>query len=56
MRMLIEPFAWINLSNKTYGSYLNIMIMEVKYKNAKIYSILDKNEISVKPEIINIEI
>ena len=56
MRMLIEPFAWINLSNKTYGSYLNIMMIEVKYKNAKIYSMLDKNEISMKPEIINIEI
>ena len=56
IRMLFEPFAWINLTNNTYGSYLGIIMIEVKYKNAKIYSVLDKNETSMKTEVINVEI
>lgn len=56
IRMLLEPFMWINLSDNTYGSYLNIIMIEVKYKHAKIYSILDKNETSMKENIINVEI
>lgn len=56
VRLLITPITWIDEEKMIYGSYLNILMMEVKYKNAKINSILDQNEISVKNRINKIEI
>jgi hypothetical protein len=54
MRLLMSPTTWI--MNGQYGSYLNIFMIEVKYKNAKIQSVLDKKEVNMRKEIINISI
>jgi hypothetical protein len=56
MRLLITPITYVSLSNKRYMSYLKIMMMEVKYKDAKIFSPLDKNGVNVRPEVTKITI
>lgn len=54
-RLLISPLGWININTKTYGSYLGLVTLELKYKNSQISSSLDKKEIIVH-EIINLVI
>ena len=56
IRLLLSPITWINESEKIYGSYLNIFMMEVKYDKSKIHSLLDVNQISMKKNIIGVEI
>lgn len=56
MRLLLTPVTYLSPGTKRYVSYLKILMMEVKYKDAKIFSQLDRNGIDVKPEIIKISI
>lgn len=51
MRMLLTPKTYLNLTDKVFYSFVNIIMMEVKYNGAKIYSPLDKNETNIKPEM-----
>lgn len=53
MRLLMAPQTIISDKDKQYKSYLNIYLIEVKYENAKIDSIIDKN---VKEGSIEIDI
>lgn len=55
-RMMISPVGWINTNNNTYGSYLGIIMLEIKYKGAKIASMINDSEIISKREIINLTI
>ncbi len=55
-RMMISPVGWINTNNSTYGSYLGIIMLEIKYKGTKIISLVDSNEVITKQEIINLTI
>jgi hypothetical protein len=55
IRYIISPQSYIDVNGK-YGSSLRIISMEIKYQNAKIDSVLDKSEQSVKEEILSIQI
>ena len=56
MRMLLTPITYVDPTNKIYSSYVKILMMEVKYIGAKIFSPFDTNEINVRPEITKISI
>ena len=53
-RMMISPVGWINTNNNTYGSYLGIIMLEIKYKGTKITSIIENNEVITKREIMDL--
>ncbi|ARF09547.1 hypothetical protein Indivirus_1_170 [Indivirus ILV1] len=56
IRLLVTPVSWIDNVGKIYGTELYIYIIEVKYPNATIKSILDTNEREMELEITNISI
>ena len=56
VRFLLTPVTWLNTGTHGYGSYLKIISMEIKFKNAKIFSQLDQNENNVANDIGTITI
>lgn len=54
VRFILTPTTWIN--NDKYGSYITIHTMEIKYKDAKICSLIDTVEKNIQIEITNITI
>lgn len=44
IRLLFSPTAWVDDKGFKYGSYLRIIMIEVKYENATIRSMLDMRE------------
>ena len=56
IRFLISPVSWIHPDKKSYGSYLKVFTIEVKYPNARIKSIFDMNQELIEMELINISI
>jgi hypothetical protein len=57
LRMLIKPCLWSNMSTMCFGISLELICMEVKFKNSKINnSVLENNETSISNNIINISI
>lgn len=56
MRFILRPITWISKSSNIYGSKLMIEKMEVKFKDAKIDSLIDKNTRDIIPNIKNITI
>jgi len=57
VRFLVSPVSWIHPdpNQKIYGSYLKLFNIEVKYPNARINSVFDK-QTDVEIEIKNISI
>lgn len=55
IRFLFTPVSWLQ-NGSNFGSYLKIIAMEIKYKDAKIYSPLDQDETSVMNDIGTITI
>lgn len=49
IRLIVTPITWH--AGGSFGSYLKIIAMEVKYKNANIESVFDQDEIDVQNEI-----
>lgn len=56
LRLLVTPITYVNINNRQYMSNLKIIMMEVRYKDAKISSPLEANKIDIKPEITKITI
>jgi len=56
VRFILIPKTWMNTAEKSYGSKLHILKLEVKYENSSIISTLDNLEYNKRPIIKNIKI
>lgn len=45
VRFILNPYFWINKTNKIFGSSVSIYKMEIKFKDSNINSRLDKEEV-----------
>lgn len=54
VRFVFSPMTWVN--GNTYGSYIIIHHMEIKFKDAKINSTLDNDSQNIQNEITSITI
>jgi len=56
VRLLMTPATWLNFESESYGSYLKIIMMEVKYKGATITSEFDNDTVNITNMINKITI